>query len=427
MGSYFNPLFLYVDSPKTIYVRVLAYYNSGTYAVRYYDSANSPPHFAPANVQWIPQPDYTITWDPVYGATGYTVSRSITEMGPYNTTWLVAGESNTSFTDTGTSSGTYWYKVKAVNGNGDGPDSAPVAAPLPLTSNTWKEGELTTYWQTDWYSFSATGGVTYNLQLDSLYDGTGGYTGEVAVMAFKGSDGSFLNSSAGYVSPMILSVPVNDTIYVKLEAYNPGTYRIRYYDPANSPPYIAPAYVQMLLPQPYYTFRWDSVEGATGYQVSRSENKEGPYTDRGSPVSDDGNYSYDFTDIGVSSGTYWYRVRAINGNGHGPDSAPVAAPLPLTFNTWKEGEFTMYWQTDWYSFSAEAGVTYNLQFDSLYNGPGGYTGDVHVEAYSSDGSFLGGNSMGYFSPITLNVTANDTINVMVGANNPGTYAIRYYQ
>jgi hypothetical protein len=426
-SGYSSPRSISRDTNDTIYVGVYDY-NTGTYAIRYYDASTQPP-IAPTNLQmWIPQPDYTITWNSVGGADEYRVSRSPSETGVYS---QIGTTSGTSFTDTGTSSGTYWYKVRAVNGHGEGPDSTPVeVVPVtPLSSNTWTEGDLTSYGQVDWYSFSATASVTYYLQWDSVYDGTDAYTGGVYVVAYSSNGGWSGNS--GYSSPLPLDVDTNDTIYVKVGINGTyGTYAIRYYDPSTLPPQIAPAYVQMGIPQPDYTITWNSVAGATGYTVYRSTSETGEYSQVGT-TSDE--YSASFTDTGTSSGTYWYKVSAVNDQGEGPDSAPVAPPTPLTYDTWMEGNLTTGGQANWYSFSAAAGVTYYLQWDDNYEGTGTYAGDLMVSAYRSNGSsiFMKVDS-GYNSPKPFTLEGEETVYVKVEpygnqGNYTGPYAIRYYQ
>jgi hypothetical protein len=68
----------------------------------------------------------TVSWTAVAGATSYRVKRSTTSGGPYT---LVGSPTGTSFTNTGLTSGrTYFYVVSAVNGVGEGPNSAQVSA-----------------------------------------------------------------------------------------------------------------------------------------------------------------------------------------------------------------------------------------------------------------------------------------------------------
>lgn len=66
-----------------------------------------------------------LAWNSVAGATSYQLKRGMQPGGPFTT---VATTSGTSFTDEGLTGGvTYYFVVSSVNGNGEGPDSAPVA------------------------------------------------------------------------------------------------------------------------------------------------------------------------------------------------------------------------------------------------------------------------------------------------------------
>ena len=69
----------------------------------------------------------TLTWDAVEGATSYNVKRSDSATGTYIT--IKTNETGTSFVDTGLTNGsTYYYKVSAVNSDGEGSESDYVTA-----------------------------------------------------------------------------------------------------------------------------------------------------------------------------------------------------------------------------------------------------------------------------------------------------------
>ncbi|MHC6204812.1 fibronectin type III domain-containing protein [Breznakiellaceae bacterium SP9] len=67
----------------------------------------------------------TMSWNPVAGADGYYVYRSISNSGLEGTYTRLTSTSNTSYTNTGLSNGiTYFYKVSAYNSTGEGDLSA---------------------------------------------------------------------------------------------------------------------------------------------------------------------------------------------------------------------------------------------------------------------------------------------------------------
>jgi hypothetical protein len=72
----------------------------------------------------------SLTWSAITGATSYNVKRSPSTNGPYT---ILANTTSTNYTDTSALAGTlYYYVVSALNAGGEGPNSAPVSATLPL-------------------------------------------------------------------------------------------------------------------------------------------------------------------------------------------------------------------------------------------------------------------------------------------------------
>ena len=73
-----------------------------------------------------------LTWSSSAGATGYTVSRGTSSMGPFTS---VDQTASTSFTDSGVTNGTaYYYVVSAANASGASANSAALAAtPVAVT------------------------------------------------------------------------------------------------------------------------------------------------------------------------------------------------------------------------------------------------------------------------------------------------------
>ena len=334
------------SSGEIIYVRVESGQSgetgTGTYALRYYDPAASPPYAAPANVrvQGTPAPGCVLTWYSVSEATDYNVYRSTSGTFGADPLATLSAEDTYTYTDTTVTAGTtYYYKVAAVNGNGEGPLSAAVSGTPPaagtlLSHNTWTDGDISAAGEVHWYTFDAAAGATYYVQWDDWYNsGTGGKTLFASVSAYH-SDGTpvFTNATYGYTNPRSFSASNGETIYVQVAGYgNPGTYAVRYYDPAASPPRAAPLNVRAQgNPAPGCVLTWYSVTGATGYNVYRSTS--GIFG--AAPLATSSAASY--TDTALTPGTaYYYKVAAVNGNGEGPLSAvvsdtPPAAGTPLT-------------------------------------------------------------------------------------------------
>jgi hypothetical protein len=447
-----GPLAITVGTNDTIYVEVTSYDSNytGTYALMYYNQGTVPPQVAPSGLRAAgnPYPACVVSWYSVTGAAGYTLYRStISADFGYDDTPVYSG-TGTSYTDTAVTAGTrYWYKVRAVNGIGDGPLSEAVSDTPPLAGTgtvlpadaSWTDGTIAAAGEVNWYTFGATAGVTYSVQWDDRYNSAGGKTAYLYVSAYRASDGSAIFSyySGGYSSPRSISVSSNDTIYVRVEGQGSwtGTYAVRYYDPAVLPPQVAPSYLRVAgTPYPSCVITWNSVSGATGYKLYRSS------------VSADLGYdevysgtTTSYTDTNVTTGTqYWYKVHAVNGNGEGvlstpgsdmPPPAGTGTVLP-TGASWIDETIATAGEVEWYRFSAVASTTYFVQWDDRYNSVGGKTAYLYVSAYqASDGSAIFSYAAsGYSSPRSISVSSNDTIYVRVESqsNNIGTYAVRYY-
>jgi hypothetical protein len=243
----------YLDAGETVYVTVEPSsddsYNTGTYAVRYYAVAAVAPQTAPLYVkaQGTPGSTNVVTWSAVDGATDYNVYRSTVAGGgePYSFRGTVPHQTYRYYTDTGVTAGTtYYYKVSAVNGSGEGPLSPAVSDTIPvpavgtgtlLTLNGWNTaGNLTTVSQVDWYKITIGTAGTYSLQWDASYEGSGTYSGDIWVSVFQ-ADGTplFTDMSSGYTTPRS-GYLAGGTVYVRVEPYGHnsgsiGTYAIRYH------------------------------------------------------------------------------------------------------------------------------------------------------------------------------------------------------
>jgi hypothetical protein len=110
-----------------------------------------------------------LVWTPSFGASGYTVERSLTDGGPY----AALGEtSGTNFTDSSVTNGTrYYYVVSATNRLGASPPSEEVAALplLPLTTPVFSGESLMRSADESTIRFATVAGYQYRVVFtDSL-------------------------------------------------------------------------------------------------------------------------------------------------------------------------------------------------------------------------------------------------------------------
>jgi cellulose 1,4-beta-cellobiosidase len=114
----------------------------------------------------------TLSWTASSGALTYTVKRSLTSGGPYQT-WYGYTTTDTTLIDNGLENGTtYYYVVSAKNDHGESPDSTevsatpvlppPPAAPTGLIA-TGGKAKVNLRW-----TQSSTPGISYN----SIYRAT---------------------------------------------------------------------------------------------------------------------------------------------------------------------------------------------------------------------------------------------------------------
>ncbi len=131
-GTSFSDIGLSAD---TTYYYVVSASNAGgesadsseTNAVTLPDPPTAPDGLAATAIS---PSEIDLTWDPVTGASGYSVKRAASSGGPYTT--LATDVTVTTFSDTGLSESTaYYYVVSASNTGGESPDSAEASATTP--------------------------------------------------------------------------------------------------------------------------------------------------------------------------------------------------------------------------------------------------------------------------------------------------------
>ncbi len=241
----------------------------------------------------------TVNWESVTGATGYYIYHRNENDFTYD---LVGSSATTSYTDTGLSSGTgYYYKVAAYNSEWTGTQSFgtyvqtfSLSAPIGLTATANSERSITVSWG------SVTGATGYHIYRSESISGTYTHVGTSETTSY--TDNSL---SAAYT-----------TYYYKVSAYKSvgGSAQSGYVYATTLPgvPYGVTATANS---ESSITVNWESVTGATGYYIYRSESISGTYTQVGTSETTS------YTDNSLSSGTaYYYKVAAYNNDGTGNQS-----------------------------------------------------------------------------------------------------------
>jgi uncharacterized repeat protein (TIGR02543 family) len=187
----------------------------------------------------------TLSWSSVSGATSYKVYRSSSSSGSYS---LLYTTYTYSYTDSGLSAGTYYYKVSAVSSSGtestqsstasatvtSGGGFPPSSSTLLSVGSSWTSGNLSTG-GVNWYRFEASSGNSYRVYWydkdgDSGGSGSGNYTADIKVSGYtSSSETAFFTTDIGHTTPQNISGR-SGTIYLKVEGNNTnsnGTYAIR--------------------------------------------------------------------------------------------------------------------------------------------------------------------------------------------------------
>jgi fibronectin type 3 domain-containing protein len=241
----------------------------------------------------------SLEWDALSGASGYNVYRSASEDGAYakiNPFVIIA----VSYTNTGISPETnYYYKICAVSSEGvEGVRSnavsvaTPISAPdnLRVTSVTDNSISLT------WNTVSNASG--YNLYRSSSVNGT--YT----------KINPSLIPNVTYVDTGIVS---NTDYYYKVSVVVDGVESIHSNAISGATLLPAPGNLRVIaITDVSVNLEWNTVNGASGYNVYRSGSENGSYTRINSSMIT----AVSYANTGVSPHTnYYYRVYAVSSGG----------------------------------------------------------------------------------------------------------------
>lgn len=263
----------------------------------------------------------TVTWNAVTGATGYRVLR---RTNPSGALIQIAEQTDRNYMDTAVVNGsTYDYVVRAFDLTQESPGSAQVSAtpappppPPPLAAPT---------------GLTATAG---DASVGLEWNAVSGATGYRVVRATSPAGGEVQIAdltSLGYTDGAL----VNGTTYY---------YSIRAYDPTREsvsstlvsatplappqPPLLVPTGVSASSGDGVVTLSWNSVTGAIGYRVLRSESQTGAKIQIAQLAE------RTLADNSVVNGTtYYYVVRAYDSTRESADSTqvfatPIAPPPP---------------------------------------------------------------------------------------------------
>ena len=307
----------YIESGNTYYYKVRALKSDGTagawssiVSVTYKQTLSAPTVTGGNDAQGRP----TLTWNAVTGAAKYEVYRARSKDGTYTKYSTTTG---TAYTNSSylTSGATYYYKVRALDANGNaGPYSAVVSVTCRLkltaptvTGSTDSQGRPTLKWN------AVTGAAKYEVYRARSKDGD--YIKYSTVTGTSYTNTSYIENG--------------NTYYYKVRALgSDGTA-----GPDSTPvsvtykaPFGAPLVTGSKDSQGRPALKWDKVTDAAKYEVYRARSKNGTY----SLMSTQSATGYTNTSYLANGTTYYYKVRALKANG---TASAYSSVVTITYGT----------------------------------------------------------------------------------------------
>ena len=307
----------YIENGTTYYYKVRALKSDGTagawssiVAVTYKQTLSAPAVTGGNDAQGRP----TLTWKAVTGAAKYEVYRARSKDGTYTKYSTTTG---TAYTNSSylTSGATYYYKVRALDANGNaGPYSAVVSVTCRLkltapsvTGGNDAQGRPTLKWN------AVSGAAKYEVYRARSMNGD--YVKYSTVTGTSYTNTSYLANGTTY--------------YYKVRALgSDGSY-----GPYSTPvsvtykaPFGAPLVTGSKDSQGRPALKWDKVTDAAKYEVYRARSKDGTY----SLMSTQSATGYTNTSYLANGTTYYYKVRALKANG---TASAYSSVVTITYGT----------------------------------------------------------------------------------------------
>ena len=307
----------YIENGNTYYYKVRALKSDGTagawssvVSVTYKQTLPAPTVTGGNDAQGRP----TLTWKAVSGAAKYEVYRARSKDGTYTTYSTTTG---TAYTNSSylTSGATYYYKVRALDANGNaGPYSAVVSVTCRLkltapsvTGGNDAQGRPTLKWN------AVSGAAKYEVYRARSMNGD--YVKYSTVTGTSYTNTSYLANGTTY--------------YYKVRALgSDGSY-----GPYSTPvsvtykaPFGAPLVTGSKDSQGRPALKWDKVTDAAKYEVYRARSKDGTY----SLMSTQSATGYTNTSYLANGTTYYYKVRALKANG---TASAYSSVVTITYGT----------------------------------------------------------------------------------------------
>jgi hypothetical protein len=286
-----------------------------------------------------------------------------------------------------------------------------------LTADQWEDGELSSDTSVDWYKITVTGGTRYNLWWNERSsNGNGTKTADVSVSVYNPNGSNFFTGQdTAWATARTITPSSDGIIYIEVKPYyfqpsnNVGTYSIVYSTGTTPPRPAAPINVTPA-PTPLVENVWTNAEittvgdmdwysitvtNGTIYRFWGNERMSGNDTKTLGEIRMSAYYSNTGTSLFVDRSTTWntssppsftadtdgtvyVKVVAYTSSSFSsspvtgtygivystgasmPPAAIIVGHTPLTEFRWEDGEITVTYPPNWYTFPVTDGKTYRL-------------------------------------------------------------------
>ncbi len=330
--------------------------------------------------------------------------------------------------------------------------------PLPL--DTWMSGNIAIAGEERFYSLNAVIGKDYGITWDDSANGSGTYTGNVKVTAYrKDLTTSYFNLDAGYPNPRTITAEDN-VIYLKVVSYtsgSTGSYALKAF---LREPRINVKQGTVNIPSGIGSYDFRNVSlcttGYAGFSIENTGNGDLRLAGGGQGVIISGadaasfyitaspattvapNSATSFT-VGFISASKETKTATITITSNDPNNSSYTFTVtgtgagefePLTLDTWTPGNISTVGEVKLYSLNTIPGNTYAIATDDGNLGSGAYNGRVVVSAYRQDMNghyFL--NDASYASPMVITALDNIVYYVITGyySDSTGNFAVKAFK
>lgn len=260
----------------------------------------------------------SLQWSPVSGAEAYLIYRSSSKDNHFR---AEASSAAAAYEDTNVEQGvTYTYKVSALNGGGESPQSEPVevvtfdpAQPVP-SAPTGLQVSATRSLSVDLEWTPVENAISYSLYRASVTDSTYKKIGYSLTADF--TDKTVEPSTSYTYTVSATGVGGESEPSVSVSA-------------ATKPPVAFPQVPEGLtageITTSSFEIQWDPVDGAESYSVYRKADGQSAFI----PIASSSAASYIDKSVSVGQTGYSYKVTAVNEMGESAQSAELAMAMPL--------------------------------------------------------------------------------------------------